>query len=368
MAQVQAVPALSGEVTAEWLTEVLRGGGSLSAAGSVKQVKSEPIGEGVGFSGEVARFRIEYDGPADGAPSTIVGKFPSPNEGSRTIAKLYGLYERESNFYNDLADGFALRTPKCYFAAVHPDGHHALLLEDMADTGRVGDQLAGCGRDEATTVLSEMARMHAQWWKSDRLSAVPWLPKGADLVRGALQAVYPALVPKALDIVGAHLTQEIIDAVKTLDTRALVMLEDADSWPMTLIHGDFRLDNMIFGNEGSGYKIAVIDWQSPNQGWAGYDVAYFLSGGLSIEDRRKHERDLVRHYHEALRAGGVRDYDWDTMWLDYRRSMLAYLAIFVINGATLEQSNERAVALFEAIFTRLAAAITDLDSLELLPS
>jgi hypothetical protein len=56
------------------------------------------------------------------------------------------------------------------------------------------------------------------------------------------------------------------------------------------------------------------------------------------------------------------------MWLDYRRSMLAYLAIFVINGATLEQSNERAVALFEAIFTRLAAAITDLDSLELLPS
>ena len=38
---------------------------------------------------------------------------------------------------------------------------------------------------------------------------------------------------------------------------------------------------------------------------------------------------------------------------------MVYLAIFVVNGATLERSNERAVRLFEVIFDRLNDAIVD---------
>jgi aminoglycoside phosphotransferase (APT) family kinase protein len=36
---------------------------------------------------------------------------------------------------------------------------------------------------------------------------------------------------------------------------------------MTAAHGDYRADNLFFGNPGSGYDVAVIDWQSPNKGW-----------------------------------------------------------------------------------------------------
>jgi len=66
-------------------------------------------------------------------------------------------------------------------------------------------------------------------------------------------------------------------------------------------------------------------------------------------------------------AGGVRGYDYARFVEDYRRSLLVYLAIFVINGATLEMSNQRAVDLFGVIFERLVAAISDLDALALLP-
>jgi hypothetical protein len=58
----------------------------------------------------------------------------------------------------------------------------------------------------------------------------------------------------------------------------------------------------------------------------------------------------------------VRGYTFDQLLADYRASLMVYLAIFVVNGATLERSNERAVRLFEVIFDRLTAAIVDHDA------
>ena len=50
---------------------------------------------------------------------------------------------------------------------------------------------------------------------------------------------------------------------------------------------------MFFGNPGSGYEVAVLDWQSPNMAWGAYDVAYFLYSNVEIETRRAHEMDML---------------------------------------------------------------------------
>ena len=47
--------------------------------------------------------------------------------------------------------------------------------------------------------------------------------------------------------------------------------------------------------------------------------------------------------------------------------MMVYLGIFVVSGATLDFSNERAVGLMAAIFGRLSDAIMELDAISLLP-
>ena len=65
---------------------------------------------------------------------------------------------------------------------------------------------------------------------------------------------------------------------------------------------------------------------------------------------------------EAVKTAMQRFFD------DYRRSLLVYLAIFIVNAVSLELTNQRAVDLFSAIFDRLNAAIMDLDALALLPS
>lgn len=52
--------------------------------------------------------------------------------------------------------------------------------------------------------------------------------------------------------------------------------------PVTIVHGDFRLDNMFFGTATGGLPFAVVDWQLIKRGRGVIDVAYFLA--WSIEE------------------------------------------------------------------------------------
>jgi aminoglycoside phosphotransferase (APT) family kinase protein len=36
-----------------------------------------------------------------------------------------------------------------------------------------------------------------------------------------------------------------------------------DQYPKTLIHGDFRMDNMLFGEEPEHDSLLVVDFQGP---------------------------------------------------------------------------------------------------------
>ena len=61
------LPAGPTELTADWLTGVLRETDVISDA-SVTGLDHEIIGQGVGVLGQLARFRLSYDKPEDGAP------------------------------------------------------------------------------------------------------------------------------------------------------------------------------------------------------------------------------------------------------------------------------------------------------------
>jgi aminoglycoside phosphotransferase (APT) family kinase protein len=166
-----------------------------------------------------------------------------------------------------------------------------------------------------------------------------------------------------LEVFGERLAPEVRQCVPNLNERVLAAMEEFDRRDeYTIVHGDFRIDNIFFGRQGGPYELAVIDWQSPNRGWGAYDLAYFMSGSMPPEQRRAGERAALERYHETLTGGGVRSYSFDELLADYRASLMVYLAIFVVNGATLERSNERAVQLFEVIFDRLNAAILDHDA------
>ena len=362
------IPAGPEDLTPQWLTDALRAGGALDGA-RVRSARCEVAGRGVGFIGQIVRVALEYQGEAPGAPASLIAKLSSPSEGARTIAALYGLYEREVRFYQELARDVGMRVPTCYYSDVDPaSAAQVLLLEDVSSLGHVGDQVRGCTAAEAAPVLRELGRFQAGWWASPRLEGIPWLPAGTDLVNGAMHLAYPGAWPRFLELFGGQLPAALREALPGLGPRLVAALAGFADRPLTLLHGDFRLDNLVLCHPGSTHVVAVMDWQSPNRGWGIYDAAYFLSGGLEPAERRAEERALLREYHDALTAGGVRGYSWEQCWEDYPLALLICLAIGVVNSATLEMANDRAVQLFRAGLDRLAAAVTDRRALEVLPA
>ncbi len=129
------------------------------------------------------------------------------------------------------------------------------------------------------------------------------------------------------------------------------------------LHGDYRLDNLMFAPDGS--SVAAVDWQTLSCGLPGRDVGYLIGTSLSPEDRRRHERDLVEAHRDALGGHGVRGYDPDLAFEDYRVGLMQCPLVIVL-GAAFSTRTERGDAMFAAMIRRSSAAIRELDTIGLL--
>ncbi|HEX9530036.1 MAG TPA: phosphotransferase, partial [Acidimicrobiales bacterium] len=129
----------------------------------------------------------------------------------------------------------------------------------------------------------------------------------------------------------------------------------------TVSHGDYRLDNMLFGTADGGYPLAVVDWQTVSWGEATADASYFLGAGLLPADRAAHERDLLRVYHEGLGAYGIDGYSWDECWADYRRHAFGGYVMAVV-ASQLVHDTDRGREMFAVMAERHAAQALDLES------
>ena len=358
-----AIPETPEELTPGWLTLAL-GGAPVTA------VDVTPVG--TGQMSDSLRLSLHYDGPTE-APGTLVAKLAATDPTSRSTAKSLGSYENEVRFYQQLAPGLPIRTPHVLYADIDVEAAaFVLLLEDMAPA-RAGDQLAGCTPEMAQVAVDELVRLHAPRWDDPALSELPWLHRD----KAANQEFLLGLLPTVWDGFRERYAADLHPDVHTAGDTLFGSLEGyilADTEPWTVIHGDYRLDNLLFGpspgsagSPGSpgGTPIAVVDWQTCTHGPAAQDVAYFVGAGLSTDDRRAHEEDLVRGYHDALVAAGVGGYPWDRFWRDYRRSTWAGL-VMAVAASMLVERTERGDRMFLTMAERHARHALDLDAPEII--
>ena len=359
------IPAGPEALTAEWLSHALRQTGTIANA-TVRSFDTEMIAEGVGLMGQVARVSLQYDGTEPGAPRALIAKFPAAAEENREVANAFRFYEREIRFYEEIADEIDLRTPRRYFSAMDTEaGDYVLLLEDLAPA-RVGDQLAGCPRQEAELAVRELAKFHAAWWNSSRLAEIDWIPYANDPVNKSVEEIYQKAWGPFLERFGDKLPDSVRETGERLGTSAANLLDQLAAPPQTMYHGDYRYDNLFFATPEGGDPLAIIDWQITSRGRGLYDVGYFMSQSVKPEERRLMEMETLRAYHRILMENGVRGYDFDECLHDYRLATLFCFVYPVIVGGTLDLGNERGLALATAILERSAAAIVDLDAGELL--
>jgi len=360
-------PLSSSEITAEWLNHVLshevRGGAT------VTNVEPQIIGEGVGFLGEVARLSLTYDQPSASSTMSVIAKSPTTNEGFKALGLTLGFYEKESGFFRDVAPEVRLRIPECFHNYSANGTDFMLLLEDLAPM-RPGDQLASCTLAEAEQALAAAAKLHARWWESPRLDEfASWLPSTTSPYFDILKGAYLG----SLEKFHAEFSYLVTPEVEALADRGgedyeAMMAAGVGRSPHTFIHGDYRLDNMMFGDSPDVEPFAVLDWQLPFKANPMWDVVYFLGGNLDTDQRREHQDKLVEAYHKVLVDEGVTNYTLEKCREDYRAAGLVLLG-YLVTGALdvdLDTLNERGRELMETIFRRYSTTITDLNSGEFL--
>jgi hypothetical protein len=360
----QNFPTGVDEVTPAWLTSVLRSAGGLDS-GSVTGFEAELIGQGIGIMGLLHRLRPTYDGGS--GPETVILKSPVQDEGTRFVARTFMFYGKEVAFYRTAADDSPLTTPRC-FAADHDseNDEFVLLLEDLADA-EVASQLDGCPLDLAEASIRALARHHAAFWESPAFDAeLSWVPYGWDppMPQGVQHGVATAWEPFL-----AAFGDDLGDDIRAIGERFPAAAEEMMSFqagPTTLCHGDYRLDNLFFRPGNDGPEVTAIDWQICIRTAGAYDVGYFISQSLTIEDRRSHERHLLDLYRTCLADKGI-DYPADQLFEDYRRTVLFCLCYPIQSGGSIELVNERAVQLVSGMLDRSITAIRDLDAGELMP-
>ena len=135
--------------------------------------------------------------------------------------------------------------------------------------------------------------------------------------------------------------------------------------PITLVHGDYRLDNCFFSTGDVGQSVVVMDWEFCGRGRGPYDVATFVNEAYPPHVRRREEKVLLRQYHSLLVDNGVSRYSFDECLDDYRLSMLELFVFWIVTGGYCNYEGQRAAEYLRNTLNRLDAAIADLNSTEL---
>lgn len=380
----RTIPTRLDEIHPDWLTGALRAGDVIDAETRVTSCAAKILGAGEGFSGDLARLTVSYDG-GDG-PATMVVKIPTSANDNRSGSEMLGVYEREVRMYQEILPTLGAPVPSLYYADVdaNPDWEKqmaaigtlerlpvwflrfvtwllqrfvkpqprssVLILEDLAPA-EIGDQVAGTSLERIGRVLEAAAVVHAATWGDKVPSPGPWLVSGG-VAPKLFQASFLGTRSKFLKGEG----RDVSDHMKALLDR---LRRDGiergrrlhRDLPQCLVHGDLRLDNIFFAADADDVR-ALIDWQLTHTGPAVVDVAYFIAGSVEPEVTEAQVDELLGRYHAALVAAGVHDYPLARFLEDYEDGLLAVLGSLTA-VELLDMGEARGRDLVDRMVTRL---------------
>ncbi|MEN4478667.1 phosphotransferase [Mycolicibacterium cosmeticum] len=341
------------DLTDDWLTATV-------GAGRVTGHDVERIG--TGQMSECYRLRLRY-AEGDSGPSSVVLKVAAADPNSRATGLAMGLYEREVRFYAEVAPKLsgAVANPfaPCFHHAYDPEsGSFDLVLGDAAPA-TVGDEIRGATTQQAALALQQLGLVHGPLVGDPDLAGAGWLNRDAPLNQALIAGLYAGFTERYGDRIDPRHRQVCERLVAAFDGY----LAQESTATKGLVHGDYRLDNLLFGAPGAQRPLTVVDWQTVTWGPALTDAAYFLGCALAPEVRRAHYDDLLATYHAALGTGVL---TLDEVRDGVRRQTFFGVMMAIVSSMLVERT-ERGDEMFMTMLHRHCEHVLDTDALATLP-
>lgn len=326
---------------------------------------------GTGQMSRNARFFLEWGEGAstDSAagrpakPASVVVKLPSDDLGTRALSFEHRVYLNEVEFYRSLSPLLDVSVPgifTCHFDEAAQD--FAIVLEDL-DQSEQGDQFTEATDEQLLLAIEQSAALQAPLWGHPEHPAL--VAYQVDLE--ARVAAAELMTPIFVDVVRERLWSGLDADVQELVEGYVRVVGDwyrLRAAPVTLVHGDFRPDNFMFGTTADAPPIAIVDWQTLALGAPAVDVSYLLGAAVSPERRREIEGEMLSYYRAALARRGV-DYPEQQCRADYAIGTLHGIAT-AVTATTVATTTERGDALFTLMLNRHGRHAIDLGVIELL--
>jgi thiamine kinase-like enzyme len=340
---------------AERLTEALRKSGALPHGGVRR---AEVVSSAKKLRSHTLRLRLDYEGLVGDAPNTIILKMGHLDGAGRS---LYA-NRQEMAFYRDVAPALPeLLVPRC-FEVVEADETSAwhLLLEDLTESHFIATEWPLPPSPEQYKAIAQVqARFHAAWWDSPQFGvSVGSFVNDLNGVVRRLTEQFAGFI----DRYGELLPSERRELYERLFERAPHLLVRQQSRRnLTLIHGDAHPWNFFLPRPGVGAGVRLIDWEDWGIDTATDDLAYMMAMLWYPDRRRRMERVLLDLYHAALLAHGVRCYDRQALYDDYRLSVL-----WLITRPISQAANNIPARVWWNNLERIMLAVDDLGCRDLL--
>jgi hypothetical protein len=340
-----------GDLTAAWLTAAI-------GAGPIADFAVERIG--TGQMSECYRIRLHYADARSDGPESVVLKVAATDPVSRQTGSALGLYEREVRFYGDIAPRLAGPIAPCYQAAIDTStGVFDLLLGD-AGPAVVGDEIIGATIEQARLGVVELGRLQGPLFGDTALAEASWLNRETPLNQAMIASLYAGFLARYGDQIAPEHRVVCERLVAAFDGY----MEAEASRIQGLVHGDYRLDNMLFGTAGADRALTVVDWQTVSRGPALTDLSYFLGCALRTQDRRDHYDALLRAYHEAL--GPEAPISLADVAEGVRRQSFFGVMMAIVSSMLVERT-ERGDRMFMTMLQRNCDHALDTEALTTLP-
>lgn len=337
------LPIKAKDLTASWFTKILE-----------KQVKEATIIETIHGTASKALVKLTFDDDTTKRVCVKGGLNPAVKS---TLHFMLAVYRLEAEFYYYIAPKLNMSLPRAIYAGTDTvRGQGIVVFEDLKAQGySFGTPLEPWPVSRVEAGVKQLAALHAGTW-GNRGDNLPSLSKALSLKDAITTLLSPEEWDKCFDSetrppVPVHLEDQerIVAAFETLWRSETKM--------NCLIHGYAHIGNTFISPSG---EPGFLDWQVIHPGSAMTDVAYFIIGSLSIDNRRLHEKELLQSYLEALHGEGGPEMLLEDVWGEYRRQTFYGFAWAVVGP--MMRSRE----IIDAMTERHCTAIVDHKSIELL--